>query len=153
SKLSRVHQGALWPPSAGRYLLGTRGWRGRPGGTGGTDKRGEQLLLSESRPTTAADPRPQMAVNEPFGLARAALVHLERASRFGVPRAELLREARLNEDQLRDPDARVPRSAIVRLWRAVASRVPDSAFGLRYGAEFRLREFGLVGYAMAFSRT
>src|SRR5262249_7750998 len=50
-------------------------------------------------------------------------------------------------------DARVPRSAIVRLWRAVASRVPDSTFGLRYGAEFRLREFGLVGYTMAFSRT
>jgi Arabinose-binding domain of AraC transcription regulator, N-term len=60
---------------------------------------------------------------------------------------------RLNEEQLRDPDARVPRSGIVRLWRAVASRVPDSAFGLRYGAEFRLRDFGLVGYTMAFSRT
>src|SRR5262245_66003368 len=94
-----------------------------------------------------------MAVSEPSGLARVALLHLERATRFGVPRAELLREVRLTEEQLRDPDARVPRSAIVRLWRAVASRVPDSAFGLRYGAEFRLREFGLVGYAMAFSRT
>jgi len=92
-------------------------------------------------------------VSEPAGLARAALLHLERATRFGVPRGVLLREARLNEEQLCDPDARVPRSAIVRLWRAVASRVPDSAFGLRYGAEFRLREFGLVGYTMAFSRT
>src|SRR5215510_1801611 len=94
-----------------------------------------------------------MAVNNPSGLARAALMHLERASRFGVPRTELLREARLNEEQLRDPDARVPRSAIVRLWHAVASRVPNSALGLRYGAEFRVREFGLVGYTMAFSRS
>jgi len=80
-------------------------------------------------------------------------MHLARAARLGVPRAELLREARLREEQLRDPDARVPRSAIVRLWRAVAARVPDSALGLRYGAEIRLRELGLVGYTMAFSRT
>src|SRR5262249_47156266 len=94
-----------------------------------------------------------MAVSEPSGLARVALMHLERATRFGVPRAELLREVRLTEEQLRDPDARVPRSALVRLWRAVAARAPDSGFGLRYGANFRLREFGLVGYAMAFSGT
>jgi len=94
-----------------------------------------------------------MGVSQPSGLARAALMHLERAARLGVPRAELLREARLHEEQLRDPDARVPRSAIVRLWRAVAARVPDSALGLRYGAEIRLRELGLVGYTMASSRT
>jgi hypothetical protein len=37
-----------------------------------------------------------MAVNEPSGLVRAALMHLERATRLGVPRAELLQEARLN---------------------------------------------------------
>jgi len=80
-------------------------------------------------------------------------MHLERAARLGVPRAELLREARLREEQLRDPDARVPRSAIVRLWRAVGARVPDSALGLRYGAEVRLQDVGLVGYVMAFSRT
>jgi AraC-like DNA-binding protein len=92
-------------------------------------------------------------MNEPSGLARAALMHLDRAARFGVLRADLLHEARLNEEQLRDPDARVPRSAIVRLWRAVASRAPDSTIGLRYGAEWRLREFGLVGYTMASSRT
>src|SRR5262249_5927391 len=101
----------------------------------------------------APEPRTKTSVNEPSGLARAALMHLDRASRLGVSRAELLREAGLYEEQLRDPDARVPRSAIVRLWHAVASRVPDSALGLRYGAEFHLREFGLVGYTMAFSRT
>jgi AraC-like DNA-binding protein len=94
-----------------------------------------------------------MVVNEPSGLARAALMHLARAARLGVPRVELLREARLHEEQLRDPDARVPRSAIIRLWRAVGARVPDSAVGLRYGAEVRLRELGLVGYVMASSQT
>src|SRR5262245_28183878 len=80
-------------------------------------------------------------------------MHLERAACLGVPRAELLRDARLSEEQLRDPDARVPRAAIVRLWRAVASRVPDSTIGLRYGAECRLREVGLGGSGMALSRT
>src|SRR5262245_5947592 len=101
----------------------------------------------------AAESRTRPAVTEPSGLARTALMHLDRAACFGVPRAELLRDAKLSEEQLRDPDARVPRAAIVRLWRAVASRVPDSTIGLRYGAELRLREFGVVGYTMAFSRT
>src|SRR5215470_15616907 len=118
---------------------------------GGADDRGERLRRSDSRPTTATDSR--MAVNEPSGLARTALMHLARAARLGVPRAELLREARLHEEQLRDPDARVPRSAIIRLWRAVGARVPDSVLGVRYGAEVRLRDVGLVGYVMAFSRT
>jgi AraC-like DNA-binding protein len=94
-----------------------------------------------------------MMLSEPSGLARGALMHLEQATRLGVPRAELLREAKLNEEQLRDPDGRIPRSAIVRLWHAVAARVPDSELGLRYGAEVRMREFGLVGYTMACSRT
>jgi AraC-like DNA-binding protein len=104
-------------------------------------------------PTTAAVSCTKIVVNESSGLARAALMHLERAARLGVPREELLQDARLHEEQLRDPDARVPRSAIVRLWRAVGARVPDSTLGLRYGAEVRLRELGLVGYTMASSRT
>jgi AraC-like DNA-binding protein len=92
-------------------------------------------------------------VNEPSGLARLALMHLERTTRWGIPRAELLKEAGLNESQLTDPDARIPLSAVVRLWRAVTARLPDPALGLRLGADVRVREFGLVGYTMAFSRT
>ena len=92
-------------------------------------------------------------MKEPSGLARVALMHLAHAARWGVPRAELLREARLDEEQLRDPDARVPRTALVRLWHAVASHVPDPALGLRLGTAVRAREFGLVGYTMAVSPT
>ena len=92
-------------------------------------------------------------MKEPSGLARVALMHLAYAARWGVPRAELLREARLDEEQLRDPDARVPRTALVRLWHAVASHVPDPALGLRLGTAVRAREFGLVGYTMAVSPT
>ena len=92
-------------------------------------------------------------MKEPSGLARVALIHLAHAARWGVPRAALLREAKLDEEQLHDPDARVPRAALVRLWHAVTAHVPDPALGLRLGTAVRAREFGLVGYTMAVSST
>jgi AraC-like DNA-binding protein len=92
-------------------------------------------------------------MNEPSGLARLALMQLERTTRWGVDRADLLRVAKIDEAQLCDPDARIPLSAIVRLWRAITLRVPDPAFGLRLGGDVRARDFGLVGYTMAYSGT
>jgi AraC-like DNA-binding protein len=92
-------------------------------------------------------------IGQPFGLARMALMVLERTTRFGLLRDELLREARLNETQLRDPDGRIPVGAIERLWRAIATRATDPTIGLRLGKDVRVREFGLVGYAMACSKT
>ncbi len=92
-------------------------------------------------------------MTEPSALARVALVQLERTTRWGVDRADLLRAAKIDETQLRDPDARIPLHAIARLWQAAALRVPDPTFGLRLGADVRARELGLVGYTMAFSGT
>jgi AraC-like DNA-binding protein len=92
-------------------------------------------------------------VKDPSGLARLALIHLDRMSRMGVPRADLMKDARLDEKQLADPDARIPLSALVRLWHAAATRVPEPALGLRLGLDCKAREFGLVGYTMAFSGT
>lgn len=92
-------------------------------------------------------------MKDPSGLARLALIHLDRMSRIGVSRAELMKDARLDEKQLADPDARIPLSALTRLWHAAAVRVPDPSLGLRLGIDFRAREFGLVGYTMAFSST
>jgi len=92
-------------------------------------------------------------VNEPSGLARLALLHLERAAQLGVSRDTLLREAKLDERQVRDPDSRIPLTAVTRLWRVVTKHSPDPAIGLRLGADARVRELGLVGYAMAFSST
>jgi AraC-like DNA-binding protein len=92
-------------------------------------------------------------VNDPSGLARLALVHLDRLTRWGASRAELLREAGLNERQLQDPDARIPLGAMVRLWRATSAQLPDPSLGLRLGADLRARELGLVGYTMSFSAT
>jgi AraC-like DNA-binding protein len=92
-------------------------------------------------------------MQEPSGLVRLVLLHLEWAARWGMPRAALLREAGLDEAQVRDPDARVPRAALVRLWHAVAARRPDPALGLHLGTAVRAREFGLVGYTLAYSPT
>lgn len=92
-------------------------------------------------------------MSDPSGLARLALLYLDRLTRWGASRAELLREARLHEAQLQDPDARIPLDAMVRLWRATSARLPDPALGLRLGADIRARELGLVGYTMSFSAT
>jgi AraC-like DNA-binding protein len=92
-------------------------------------------------------------VKDPSGLARLALIHLERLTRWGASRVELLREAGLDEKQLADPDARIPLSAVVRLWHAATTRLPDPALGLRLGVDVRARDLGLVGYTMAFSAT
>jgi AraC-like DNA-binding protein len=90
---------------------------------------------------------------EPTGLARLALIHLDRTAQLGLSRPELLGAAGLTEEQLRDPDARIPLSALVRLWHAVTERVPDPTLGLLLGAPTRARELGLVGYTMLFSHT
>jgi AraC-like DNA-binding protein len=72
---------------------------------------------------------------------------------LGLARDVLLREAKVDERQLRDPDGRISLDAVARLWRVAASHVADPAFGLRLGAETSVREWGLVGYAVAHSST
>jgi AraC-like DNA-binding protein len=80
-------------------------------------------------------------------------MHLERTTRLGLPRAELLASAGLTEEQVLDPDARIPVSTIARLWHAATARLPDPTLGLQLGASARARELGLVGYTMVFSHT
>ena len=92
-------------------------------------------------------------MNQPSGLVRLVLVHLEKLARLGVSREALLREAKIDERQLTDPDGRIALAAVARLWHAADSQVSDPAFGLRVGAETAVREWGLVGYAMAYSAT
>jgi len=87
------------------------------------------------------------------GHVRLALVLLDRAPQLGVSRDTLLQETKLDERQLRDPAGRIPLAAIARLWRSLASHAPDPAVGLRVGADVRVREFGIVGYTLAFSST
>ena len=92
-------------------------------------------------------------MNQPSGLVRLVLVHLDKLRRFGVSRDAILRDAKIDERQLRDPDGRIPLSAVERLWRTAGAHVSDPSFGLRLGAETAVREWGLLGYAMAYSST
>jgi AraC-like DNA-binding protein len=92
-------------------------------------------------------------VNQPSALVRLVLVQLEKLVRLGVSREALLREAKIDEQQLTDPDGRIALTAVARLFRAAETQIPDPSFGLRVGAETSVREWGLVGYAMAYSAT
>jgi AraC-like DNA-binding protein len=103
--------------------------------------------------TGGSYPRTRPRPSQPTGHVRLALVLLERAPQLGVSRETLLRDAKLDERQLRGPAGRIPLAAVARLWRSVASHVQDPTVGLRVGADIHVREFGIVGYAMAFSRT
>jgi AraC-like DNA-binding protein len=92
-------------------------------------------------------------VNQPSALVRLVLVQLEKLVRLGVSREALLREAKIDEQQLTDPDGRIALTAVARLFRAADTQIRDPAFGLRVGAETSVREWGLVGYAVAYSAT
>jgi AraC-like DNA-binding protein len=92
-------------------------------------------------------------VKQPSGLVRLVLVQLDKLGELGLARNLLLREAKIDESQLRDPDGRISLDAVTRLWHAAASHVTDPAFGLRIGADTSVREWGLVGYAVAYSST
>lgn len=87
------------------------------------------------------------------GIARIPLGMLDYAARRGCDRAELLREAGLHEDVLREPDRRIPASRIVSLWHALVARLPDPALGIHIASDIDLRRWGLVGYVMAHSPT
>src|SRR5499426_2751543 len=132
--MRRGHDQSALPCSG---VLADALFSGLPSGRGCPDSTAPGLhTVRAPRPLESGGRR---RMKEPTGLARVALMHLAHAARWGVPRAELLRAARLDEEQVRDPDARVPRAAIVRLWHAVAAHVPDLALGLRLGTEVRAR--------------
>lgn len=73
------------------------------------------------------------------------------AQEHGLDRATLLRQVELSEDQIRDPDSRIPVVKTLRLWRQIANQMDDPDLGLEVGSTFEVREGGVVGYAMLHS--
>lgn len=71
----------------------------------------------------------------------------------GIPRDVLIAAAGLTNAQLADVDGHVPLTAEIALWQMLAQRVKDPDFGIRNGAQFRVRPAGLLGYVMLFSAT
>jgi AraC-like DNA-binding protein len=88
-----------------------------------------------------------------MGLARFPTTLLAEAERHGMNRAELSGAVGISEARLHDPDARVPRSWAIGIWRELAKRDPDPALGVRWGSRRCVRELGLVGYTMLHSAT
>ena len=70
-----------------------------------------------------------------------------------MDRGTLLRQIEVSEEQIRDPDNRVPADKTSRLWRRIANQLPDPDLGLEVGSTLEIRSAGVVGYAMLHSDT
>ena len=86
-------------------------------------------------------------------LARFPRLLLDRAEHLGLPRDKLGDAAGIKEEDLRECDARVPLTRFNQLWRAIIEEDQDPTIGIRLGSMFRIRDAGLVGYAMLHSAT
>jgi hypothetical protein len=84
---------------------------------------------------------------------RALAYLIDMGAAAGIRRYVLMDAARVTEEHLRDPDARVPLAAEIALWQTVASHGSDPEFGVRASRAYRLQEMGLVGYVARFSST
>jgi AraC-like DNA-binding protein len=61
--------------------------------------------------------------------------------------------AGLEDDDLANPDGRIPLSKLVATWQATVALTGDESLGLQVGASTTVRQLGLMGYAMAHSDT
>jgi AraC-like DNA-binding protein len=101
--------------------------------------------VQHSRRVSGTDSPPPF---EPCGLARLPLILLHHAGGLGLDRAELMRRAGFHDDDLRDPDARVPIRKFWALWQMAVDETGDEGLALRVFSSTPLRQYGLVGYLM-----
>jgi AraC-like DNA-binding protein len=87
------------------------------------------------------------------GLARLTLTMLDHATEIGADRDQVIRESGLDKVDLNDPEGRIPAITIERFWRSLMKHAPDPALGLRLGSSIPVREWGIVGYTMAYSHS
>jgi AraC-like DNA-binding protein len=87
------------------------------------------------------------------GLARLSMTLLDHATEMGADRDQIILESGLNKFDFDDPEARIPVTTMERFWRSLMKHVPDPALGLRLGSSIPVREWGIVGYTMAYSHT
>jgi len=94
--------------------------------------------LSSSHPSVSA------------GLTRAVLLAAER---LGLARADLLRQAGLDEAQLADPDARVAFDNQQALWACIQDHLAAPEPGLALGTALSSGAFSVLGYLLQTSAT
>ena len=81
-------------------------------------------------------------------IARNPLLLLRYVEQRGLDRDELMRAVGLSDRSLADPDSRIPLATTRKLWRAVIRQSDDEYLGIHTGQTIKVREMGLVGYAM-----
>jgi AraC-like DNA-binding protein len=72
---------------------------------------------------------------------------------MGMTADDVLSEAGVSPDALKDPNARLPMTASARLWQAAARKAGDPAFGLRASRYVKQTTFHALGYAVFASAT
>jgi AraC-like DNA-binding protein len=83
-------------------------------------------------------------------LARIPIALLRAGAAVGVELGSQLQDLSSHGT---DPDRRVPLASLETVWRDLVARDSDPALGLRLGRQIRVHCLGLVGYAMASSRS
>lgn len=78
---------------------------------------------------------------------------LEGFDALGLHPGELSRAAGIDPETTREPDVRIPQSAVVRLWLEAAARLQDPDLGLHLGEKIRPRAGNVVQYLAMSSRT
>ncbi|UVE17930.1 AraC family transcriptional regulator [Pseudomonas sp. LS44] len=85
--------------------------------------------------------------------ASLTLAVLHAGQRLGVARDELLSACGLTEQQLSDPDARVPFAVQEQLWQQLSSRLALAEPGLALGQHLAPGPFSVLGYLLQSSAT
>ncbi|HKP62805.1 MAG TPA: AraC family transcriptional regulator ligand-binding domain-containing protein [Polyangiales bacterium] len=73
---------------------------------------------------------------------------LAAARAHGLPVDQLAAVSGLREDDLRDPDGRVPTDSWIALWEAIDARPEAREFGIALARAVTVQTLGVVGYAM-----
>jgi AraC-like DNA-binding protein len=86
-------------------------------------------------------------------LNRVPLILLAWADNHGVDSHEAARAAGIDRSGLSDPDCRVPVNQIWALWQILIDESRDADLGLHIGSTPHVRDFGLAGYAVYYSKS
>tara|TARA_R110002096_G_scaffold147671_22_gene307823 strand:- start:22374 stop:23348 length:975 start_codon:yes stop_codon:yes gene_type:complete len=78
---------------------------------------------------------------------------MSKAVQAGFDQKLLLSRSNLTAAELSNPDTRIPREKLSRLWIAIDEEYHQPYFGLEVGKSVLLQDLGIVGYTMSHSET
>lgn len=108
-----------------------------------------------TRRASSADParRTRKRVAVPTVWTRAVSQFVTRAEHLGVPRASLLQHAGLSEDDLHDPDSRVPLSNCYAVLESALALSGDPLLHMRMSRSFELESLDVLAFVVMTSAT